>query len=150
MQTTITVRLSYDYRGETFTYSAQLPLPLYIENIEAFYRSIPQTIADKNQLDTFTYQYELMETSPIEVVAVESRIEKSLPNLPIAVEDFLEHYSKVGSEAYLQMIAAEYELDLQANPRVAKALKAAYSLGKEHKIPDKKLSASDWMKHCFT
>jgi len=150
MQTTITVSLSYDYRGETFTYNAELLLPLYIDNIEAFYRSIPQTIADKNKLDTFTYQYELMETSPIEVVNVESRIEKSLPELPIALEDFLEHYTKVGSEAYLEMIADEYDLDLQSNPRFAKALKAAYSLGKEHRLPEKKFSAGDWMKHCFT
>lgn len=150
MQTTITVSLSYDYRGETFNYQANLHLPLYIENIEAFYRSIPQTIADKNKLDTFSYQFELMESAPIEVIAVDSRIEKSLPALPIAVEDFLEHYTKVGSEAYLQMIADEYRVDLNANPRFAKALKAAYALGKEHRLPSSKLSTSDWMKHCFT
>ncbi len=150
MQTEISVRLCYDFRGETYTYNADIPLPLYIENIEAFYRSIPQTIADKNKLDTFTYQYELMETSPIEVIAVKSRIEKALPKLPVLLEDFLEHYTKVSSETYLQMIAEEYGLDLNANPRLAKALKAAYTLGKEQKIPNKKLSASDWMKHCFT
>lgn len=150
MQTTITVSLSYDYRGETFTHSAQLPLPLYIENIETFFRSIPQTIADKNQLDTFTYQFELMENSPIEVIAVESRIEKSLPDLPIGVEDFLEHYTQINSEAYLQMIADEYDIDLQSNPRLAKALEAAYTLGKEQKIPEAKASATNWMKHCFT
>jgi len=150
MQTTITASLSYDFRGETYVYSAEVLLPLYIDNAEAFCRSLPQMIADKNQLDTFTYQYELMETSPVEVVSVESRIEKSLPDLPMAVEDFIEHYKKVGSEAYLTMIADEYGLDLQAKPRVAKALKAAYTLGKEHRIPEKKLSESDWTKHCFT
>jgi hypothetical protein len=150
MQTKITVSLSYDFRGESYNYQADIVLPLYIDNIEGFYRTIPQTIADKNKLNTFSYQYEVMESSPIEVIAMESRIEKSLPNLPMAVEDFLQHYSKVGSEAYLEMIANEYNVDLSANPRFAKALKAAYTLGKEHRIPEAKMSASDWMKHCFT
>jgi len=150
MQTKMTIRLIYDFRGETKQLDTEIQLPLYIENIEQFLHSLPTKVAEKYGLDTFTYEFEMLESSPMEVISYESRIKSGLPELPMDVQDFLEAYKKVGPEAYLQTIADAYEVDLEANPRFIKAMKAAYNLGKEQRMPEKAMATSSWIKHCFT
>jgi len=150
MQTKMTIRLIYDFRGETKQLDTEIQLPLYIENIEQYLYSLPTKVAEKYGLDTFTYEFEMLESSPMEVISYESRIKSRLPKLPMDVKDFLEAYKQVGPEAYLQTIADAYEIDLVENPRIIKAMKAAYNLGKEQRMPDKTMAASSWIKHCFT
>jgi len=150
MQTKMTIRLIYDFRGVTKQLDTEIQLPLYIENIEQYLHSLPTKVAEKDGLDTFSYEFEMLESSPMEVISYESRIKSRLPKLPMDVKDFLEAYKQVGPEAYLQTIADAYEVDLEDNPRVIKAMKAAYNLGKEQRMPDKAMDASSWIKHCFS
>lgn len=150
MQTNMTIRLIYDFRGETKQLDTNIQLPLYIENIEHYVHSLPAKVAEKHGLDTFTYEFEMLEASPIEVINYDSRIKVNLPKLPMDAINFLEAYKKIAPEAYLETIATAYDIDLAKNPRVAKAMKAAYILGKEQRMPDKAMSATSWVKHCFT
>lgn len=150
MQSTMTARLMFDFRGETFTYKADIVMPMYIDDEEAFLASIPRMIADKNQVNTYSYEFEIMENSDIEIIYFESRIETSMPELPMPAPEFVSAYQKVCTDAYLDKIAEAYNIDLKANPKISKALKAAYILGKEHKITDKRLPANAWLQRGFS
>lgn len=144
MKSTITVRSLFDFRGETFCYEADIELPPKLDDVELFLEQLPSRIAKQNDLDVISYKFEMLESSEMEVVGFQSRIASVIPNLPMRVEAFLELYQEVGPEAYLQEIAQNYQIDLQANPHIAKALKAAYELGSEHKSKDKPANTNTW------
>ncbi|WP_321276678.1 hypothetical protein [Thiomicrorhabdus indica] len=80
---------------------------------------LPCRIAKEHHLDLITYQFEMMEHSDFEVIASQSQIEFSLPKSPLMIREFLEIYQAIGPEAY--------ETDLEQNPKLDKALKAAYT-----------------------
>ncbi|MDG6778373.1 hypothetical protein QCB44_06630 [Thiomicrorhabdus sp. zzn3] len=144
MKSTITVRSTFDFRGETFCYEADIDLPSYVDDVELFLQQLPNRIAKQNQMDVISYKFEMLESSEIEVIRFQSRIASAIPNLPMRVETFLDLYQKVGPEAYLQNIAENHQLDLDANPQIAKALKAAYELGKEHRPKEKPVTHHWW------
>lgn len=149
MQTQMTVRLVFDFKGETFRLDTQVTLPLYIDDMDEFLYSLPKHIAQQHQIPIHSYEFEMLEASPIEVTGYDSPIESSLPELPTPVEDFLYAYQTVGVDAYIAKIAQVYELDLVTQPKITQALKAAYQLGKEHKPNETKNSNRPWMMKSF-
>ncbi|WP_178861776.1 hypothetical protein [Thiomicrorhabdus cannonii] len=144
MKSIITVRSEFDFRGETFCYESDIDLPDTIDDIDLFLEQLPSRIAKLNDLDVISYKFEMLESSEMEVVKFQSRIASAIPNLPMRVERFLELYQEIGPEAYLQEIAENYQIDLQANPHIAKALRAAYELGNEHKHKEKPVNTNTW------
>lgn len=150
MNSTMTVRVVFDFRGETFRYESDIVLPLYIDDIDLFLEKLPHRIAKEHHLDLISYQFEMMEHSDFEVTAFQSQIEFSLPKLPMMIREFLEIYQAIGPEAYLQKIAETYEIDLEQNPKLAKALKAAYTLGKEQRLSERKHPVNPRLNRGFT
>ncbi|WP_130537055.1 hypothetical protein [Thiomicrorhabdus indica] len=150
MNSTMTVRVVFDFRGETFRYESDIVLPLYIDDIDLFLEKLPHRIAKEHHLDLISYQFEMMEHSDFEVTAFQSQIEFSLPKLPMMIREFLEIYQAIGPEAYLQKIAETYEIDLEQNPKLAKALKAAYTLGKEQRLSERKHPVNPWLNRGFS
>jgi|GEM_PF-2722356 len=150
MNSTMTVRVVFDFRGETFRYESDIVLPLYIDDIDLFLEKLPHRIAKEHHLDLISYQFEMMEHSDFEVTAFQSQIEFSLPKLPMMIREFLEIYQAIGPEAYLQKIAEAYEIDLEQNPKLAKALKAAYTLGKEQRLSERKHPVNPWLNRGFS
>ena len=150
MNSTMTVRVVFDFRGETFRYESDIVLPLYIDDIDLFLEKLPSRIAKVHHLDLISYQFEIMEHSDFEVINFQSRIESSMPKLPMRVREFLEAYQAIGPDAYLQKIAEAYDLDLEQSPKIAKALKAAYNLGKEHRLSERKHPVNPWLNRGFS
>jgi hypothetical protein len=74
-----------------------------------------------------------MLSNPIQVIDFNSHIQCDISPLPIDAEAFLQHYQTLGIQNYLQQIATDYGLDLNVNPRLAQALKAAYTLGRTYR-----------------
>lgn len=132
MQSMIRVQVEFDWRGDLLNYQAELALPLYLTHFDDFFNSLPAQIARQNGLDLDSVQYEWMLSNPIQVISFHPHIECRLPPLPMNTEDFLQFYQTMSIQAYLQKIAADYGIDLNANPHITQALKAAYSLGREH------------------
>lgn len=132
MPSTIKVRVEFDWRGDSLSYQAELELPLFLTHFDDFLNSLPTQIARQNGLDLDSIQYEWMLANPIHVIDFHPHIETTLPPLPMDAEAFLQFYQTLGTQTYLQKIAADYGLDLNANPHLAQALKAAYTLGREH------------------
>lgn len=133
MPSNIKVRVEFDWQGESLSYQAELQLPLCLTNLDEFLNSLPTQIARQNGLDLDSVLYEWMLSNPIQVISFHSYIECALPPLPMDAEDFLQIYQTVGTQAYLQQIAENFALDLNTNPRLFQALKAAYTLGREHR-----------------
>lgn len=133
MQSMIRVQVEFDWRGDSLSYQAELELPLYLTNLDDLLHSLPTQIARQNGLDLDSIQYEWMLSNPIQVISFHPHIECCLPSLPMDAEDFLHFYQTIGTQAYLQKIANDYGLDLNTNPHLAHALKAAYNLGREHR-----------------
>lgn len=133
MQSLITVQVEFDWRGDSLSYQAELELPLYLMHFDDFLNSLPTQIARQNGLDLDSIQYEWMLSNNIQVINFTTNIECNLPPLPMDAEAFLQIYQTIGIQAYLQKIAADYGLDLNANPHLAQALTAAYTLGREHR-----------------
>lgn len=144
MKSIITVRSEFDFRGETFCYESDIDLPAIIDDIDLFLEQLPNRIAKLNDLDVISYKFEMLESSEMEVIRFQSCIASAIPNLPMRVEAFLELYQEMGPDAYLQEIAQNHQIDLQANPQIAKALKAAYELGNEHRPKDKPVNTHTW------
>ncbi|CAN8142241.1 conserved hypothetical protein [uncultured Thiomicrorhabdus sp.] len=140
----------FDFRGETFRFESDIVLPLYIDDIDQFLEKLPHRIAKEHQLDLISYKFEIMEHSDIEVIRFQSRIEPVMPQLPMMVGEFLEAYQAAAPDAYLQKIAEAYEIDIANNPKFAKALKAAYVLGKEHRLSERKHPVNMWLSRGFT
>ncbi|MBP7900418.1 MAG: hypothetical protein KAZ85_00305 [Gammaproteobacteria bacterium] len=131
MKSMIRVCVEFDWRGDSLNYQAELELPVYMNNLEDMLHSLPTQIARQNGLDLDSIQYEWMLSNPIQVIDFRSDIECTLVALPIDAEDFLLLYQTLSIQGYLQKIAHDYALDLQAHPHLAQALKAAYTLGRE-------------------
>ncbi|QCU89917.1 hypothetical protein [Thiomicrorhabdus sediminis] len=131
MKSTIKVQAKFDFRGETFCYQADIDLPASFADFDLFLQQLPNRIAKLNNLDVISYKFEMLESSEIEVIGFQSRIASTITELPMRVEQFLETYLQVGADAFLQVIAEDHQLDLKANPDIAKALKAAYELGQQ-------------------
>lgn len=146
----MTVQAIFDFRGETFNYQADIVLPLYIDDVELFLEQLPHKIAKQNQLEVLSYKFEMLESSLIEVIAFKSRIESAMPQLPMMVRKFIDIYQSLGPEAYLKKIAEAYEIDLSTNPKLAKAIKAAYMLGKEHRLSERNNPVNLWLNRGFT
>lgn len=133
MKSMIRVCVEFDWRGDSLSYQAELELPIYMNNLEDFLHSLPTQIARQNGLDLDSIQYEWMLSNPIQVIDFRSDVECALVALPMDAEDFLPLYQTLGIQGYLQKIAHDYALDLQANPHLVQALKAAYTLGRKQR-----------------
>lgn len=142
MKSTMKVRSTFDFRGETFCYELEVDLPPYIDDIDLFLQQLPSRIAQQNQLDVISYKFKMLESSEIEVIRFDSRIDASEIELPMPVETFLEHYQQIGSDAYLQEIAQKHQLDWDT--QTAKALKAAYLLGRSQRPKANPPSSHPW------
>ncbi|QKI90021.1 hypothetical protein [Thiomicrorhabdus xiamenensis] len=143
MKSTITVRSKFDFRGESFCYEGEIALPDSFGDFDLFLEQLPHRLAKLNDLTTLSYKFEMLESSEIEVIKFQSKIASSIADLPMRVDRFLELYEEIGPDAHLAVIAEEHQLDLQANPQLAKALKEAYLLGNRHK-PKEKPQATTW------
>jgi hypothetical protein len=150
MNSSVTLRLEYDWKGETLIYQSEVVLPLYIADLNEYLATLPAQLARLNQLETNSPQFDWMAANPIMVVAFKSRIANELPSLPLEVSAFLTAYKKQGTQAYLKKIAESFDLDIEANPKLVKALKAAYTLGKEHRLLSEKKGLYGWTPRGFT
>lgn len=144
MEPIITVRSVFDFRGETFCYESDIQLPPSIEDVDVFLQQLPNRMAKQNALDVISYKFEMLESSDIEVIRFTAPIELDDLRLPMHIEHFLEHYEAIGPDVYLQGIAKAHQIDLQAYPEVAQALKEAYLLGNKYKSKDKLASPQGW------
>ncbi|WP_029406691.1 hypothetical protein [Thiomicrorhabdus sp. Milos-T2] len=144
MESVITVRSVFDFRGETFCYESDIALPPSIDDMDLFLEQLPNRVAKQNQLDVISYKFEMLQSTDMEVIRFQSRIESDEVNLPMLIEDFLEIYQVIGPESYLRNIADKHQLNVDEHPQMAQALREAYQLGHAHKPKKKMPTHNGW------
>ena len=144
MESVITVRSVFDFRGETFCYESDIALPPSIDDIDLFLEQLPNRVAKQNQLDVISYKFEILQSTDMEVIRFQSRIESNEVNLPMHIEEFLEIYQEIGPDAYLLTIAENHQLNVDENPQIVQALKEAYQLGNAYKSKKRRPTNHGW------
>lgn len=144
MESVITVRSVFDFRGETFCYESDIALPPSIDDIDLFLEQLPNRVAKQNQLDVISYKFEILQSTDMEVIRFQSRTGSDKVNLPMYIEAFLDVYQEIGPDAYLLTIAENHQLNIDENPQIAQALKEAYQLGNAHKAKRKRSNHHGW------
>ena len=130
MKNTIDAQVKFSFRGENYSPAITLDLDSITDKPETF-EVLHRVIATKNQIDTYSYLYEVMESSPIifsnpQGVAVDYLQDNSF--------DFPRYAQDRQDEQLTEQVAciAEEIMDvsnLENEPNLKVALIAAYKLG---------------------
>lgn len=133
MQPTIKVLVEFDWKGDTLSIQAELDLPVSLTHVDDFMIQLHAQIARQNGLDLDSVQYEWMLSNPVQIIDFKTQTNIDIPNLPMDIVDFLPIYQSMATETHLQKIANNFALNVNSNPNLTLALKAAYLLGREHR-----------------
>lgn len=125
----ITVKMNFGYRGEEFVFQSVEELPLHLDGLLEFAESIPRRIARANDIDTYSYMFEAMECTPIEVIKAEGYVSKFMHGNSVPLEQFIAECNDVTVDMLMRHIAEMYLPEKADNDAVYQALMAAYAIG---------------------
>lgn len=136
---TITATVEFSFQGKHYKLVAQLEVPYLTELLENGNEgAIHRIIATKGGLDTYSYAYEAMEMQPIHFSDAKGLISRFIEDGELDFRVYLQAYreqkaaSSSSDNALLEQIARKHMHieDLNGNPELRNALKAAYQAGK--------------------
>lgn len=129
MTNVITVQMQFYFKGEEHNYQTEVKLPLHLGNMTDFYYNLPRKIAEKNGVDTYSYMYDMMESTPIEVIAAQGYVSRFLENGTVSMDEFAAECQKITPERLLQDIAKRVDTQSENALTLEKALTQAYQIG---------------------
>ncbi|NPA71476.1 MAG: hypothetical protein GXO35_01480 [Gammaproteobacteria bacterium] len=129
MDNKITVVMDFSYVGEEHHFEAEIKLPPHLGGLSEFAHSIPRVIGRQNKVDSYSYMYEVMDCTPVQVVAAEGYVAKFLEAGAMPLHDFLAACSEVTTERLMQHIAETYLAKGCDQDQVHQALMAAFQIG---------------------
>lgn len=130
--TTIDARLEFDFRGEHFRLSATIDLDAQLA-ANATLPPVYTLIARANNIDPYSYQYEVMEMADVTYTNPQGLAEQYFSSGHFAEAAFVAAWQEHRLRRLLAPIA-QRELgidDLTGHPALVRALTAAYRLGQE-------------------
>ncbi len=125
----ITVKMNFGYKGEEFVFQSVEELPLHLDGLLEFAESIPRRIARANDVDTYSYMFEAMECTPIEVIKAEGYVSKFMQGDSVPLEQFIADCNDVTIDMLMQYFAEMYLPGQAGSDAVYQALMAAYAIG---------------------
>lgn len=128
----IDISISFDFKGERFTPSTTIELDDFI-TLENGLPQFHQILAQRNNIDLMSYQYEIMLEDEVRVTNAEGSVADFINDGRLDEEAFLQAWHEQGMLEQLQNIARTHLAvdDLEKNPELKKALAEAFKLGKE-------------------
>jgi len=129
MTNVITVQMLFHFKGEQYDFSAEIQLPLHLGNMTEFYYSLPRRIAERNGVDTYSYMFDMMESSPIEVISAKGYVARFVENGSISMDEFVAACQEVTPEALLADIAEQMKPSSANSLSIEEGLKLAYEIG---------------------
>lgn len=129
MTNEITVQMLFHFKGEQYDYTADIKLPLHLGNMTEFYYSLPRRIAERNGVDTYSYMFDMMESSPIEVISAKGYVARFVENGAISMDEFVAACQEVTPEKLLQDIAEKLNQQADDTFSIEDGLKLAYEIG---------------------
>lgn len=128
----ITVTIPFSFKGEEYSPSAIIDLDMYTRTNDDF-NFIFHLVATENHIDRFSYEYEVLESSPIIFSAPTGLATQFLVDNKFDIEGFITSRKSYEVEETLQDIASEIlKIDnLAENDAINQALIKAYQAGRD-------------------
>jgi hypothetical protein len=121
--------LSFDYQGKSYV----LQSVINIENIishEDFYQSIYLQLAQKHDIDLYSYQLEIMMDQTIQFSEAKGCVEGCIDNQSLDLGLLRQHYEQVFCLEQIEVVTAKHLNSSEMTEGVKKALIEAYQLGR--------------------
>ena len=129
MKNLITVKMNFGYQGKEFIFQSVEELPLHLDGLQEFAESIPRRMARANDVDTYSYMFEAMECTPIEVVKAEGYVSRFMQGDSVPLEQFIAECNAVTVDMLMRHVAETYLPEQADNDAMYEALMAAYAIG---------------------
>jgi len=126
----VDISITFDFKGERFTPSATIELDDFITP-ESGLAHFHQILAQRNNIDLMSYQYEIMLEDRVQVSNAQGLVADFVSDGYLDEEAFLQAWHEQGMFEQLQSIAQEHLAvdDLEKKPELKKALAEAFKLG---------------------
>ncbi len=128
LENEILVTVTFSFQGKVYNYQAWFKLPPKFWQLEDFRLSLPQRLAEKVGLDTYSYAYEVMEISDYYIAEAKGKVAQCLKQKPMLIEDFMQSCQNYNEQVYLDNIFQQLPTSYQ-NDKVKAALTQAFELG---------------------
>ena len=134
MKSSIDATVSFSFKGETYTPSTTIDLDALMKQSGSV-SSLHHILAMTNNIDTYSYLYEVMEQSPIRFVNAQGAVADFVDNELLDIEAFQEYWRQSRIIGMLQSIASRALNidDLENHPELKNALLEAYDCGRSAK-----------------
>ncbi len=131
MKNAIEARMEISFKGEVHQLSSHLDLD-ELMRAHSCVPSLQHILATDNQIDPYSYLYEMLETTQVTFHQAQGLTSDFLQNQTLDIQGFEKAWLQQQLRKKLQEISLqELEIDdLDQHPAVARALERAYKLGK--------------------
>lgn len=130
MANKISASITFNFKGETFTPSIELDLDQLMKRYNAL-PPLHQTLADENNIDNYSYHYEILLSEDIQFSNAEGDARQFLNKGKfdqIAFEQFW--FQKNIINKLQQIVQAELAIDdIEQHPKLKQAMLAAFQYG---------------------
>jgi len=132
MKNTITASVHFSFKGEQHTLSIRIELDEHLRSSGKLPNFHP-LIANKNNFDLYSYEYEIMQSVEIIFSEPTGLISQFIINGQLNTDAFISTWQENQRLEKLLNITKEYMniTDLEQHPDLKKAMLAAYQLGKQ-------------------
>lgn len=134
MKNTITVSIPFSFKGENYAPSIKIDLDEFVKTQKTF-DSIVNLVARQNNIDPYSYEYEVLESSPLFFSEAGGVASQFLNDGQFDLNGFSQYVQQSRLEQLLQSIAQKHlgVEDLQSDIKLKQALQEAYNAGLKQK-----------------
>jgi hypothetical protein len=134
MKNTVIAQVNYSFKGENFTPSILLEIDVFAKQHIDF-SSLCRTIAQKNKIDTYSYAYDVMESSAVIFHSPKGNIVDFIIDGNCDLKAYQQFLRQDEMYQVIEKIAADVlgieDIYQQDNAAIKNALNGAYRAGRE-------------------
>ena len=130
MKNIITATIEFSFKGKRFTPSLTLELDSYMQK-EGRLPNLCHLIARENNIDHYSYEYEMMQAEEIKIINAEGNIENFVVDGVLNTSEFEKAWKEQNTLSGIQDIVKRNMgiSNLQEHPELKKTLLEVYRLG---------------------
>jgi len=131
LKNSIRATIPFSFKGKVYEPSIEIDLDDYAESGKTF-DSIHQLVANENNIDNYSYEYEVIESSPVLFSEPSGMAARYLADNRFDYDAFLKAYQDKKTAEKLNKIARDVLAvdNLESRPDLYQAMMQAYELGK--------------------
>ena len=132
MKNIITAQIDFSFKGKLLSPSAIIDLDAKMEAFGVV-PNLPKLLAQENQIDSYSYEYEVMECTPVIITKAEGMVSQCITtDKQLDIAAFEKHWHEDSVLEKIQVIAKNRldVADLDNNEALKLALLDAYAVGK--------------------